>query len=79
MWALPIGEFNGLAMGPTYAAPAFEGPLPEVAVEEGKNRLYTGSCHCGAVRIALVSPPLDETYPDRVVECDCSVCMRVSP
>jgi hypothetical protein len=29
-----------------------------------------GSCHCGAVRIAVTSPPTD------VTECHCSICRR---
>lgn len=28
--------------------------------------------------VAVTSPPLDETYKDRIVECNCSICERVS-
>jgi len=31
---------------------------------------YTGSCHCGAVRIEV------EAVIDRVTECNCSICRK---
>lgn len=42
-----------------------------------------GSCHCGAVRLAVKMKPLEtwDTLSDgeyRVVECNCSICVRVS-
>jgi len=55
--------------------PEHEGPLP--AVIHG-HELYTGSCHCGAVTLAFMSKPLDETFGDLTAECNCSICERVS-
>ncbi|WP_127997195.1 GFA family protein [Piscinibacter defluvii] len=31
-----------------------------------------GSCHCGAVRITLPSPP------DKATDCNCSICRRLA-
>lgn len=41
-----------------------------------------GSCHCGAVTLAVKVKPL-ETWDiskeeERIVECNCSICVRVS-
>ena len=76
VWALPTTTLYAYPFPPVYSAPAFEGDTPAERVEDGK--LYTGSCHCGAVRLALHSKPLDESFPERIAECDCSVCIRVS-
>ncbi|KAK4122268.1 hypothetical protein N657DRAFT_646951 [Parathielavia appendiculata] len=53
--------------------PEHKGPLPD-AIDGHK--LYTGSCHCGAVTLAFMSKPLDETFDERTVECNCSICVR---
>lgn len=42
-----------------------------------------GSCHCGAVTVAVkVDKPLEDrdimVDKERIAECNCSVCMRVS-
>jgi hypothetical protein len=42
-----------------------------------------GSCHCGAVTLAVkVDKPLEQrditVDAERIVECNCSVCTRVS-
>ena len=37
-------------------------------------KLYTGSCYCGGVCIAVISKPLPET---EVREDNCSICRRV--
>ena len=55
--------------------PVFSGPEPSAEVEGGK--IYTGSCHCRAVTIALKEKPLDDTYTGLVQECMCSICQRV--
>lgn len=34
-------------------------------------RMYTGSCHCGAVRFKLASEPIASG-----VRCNCSICIR---
>lgn len=39
-------------------------------------KIYHGSCHCGAVTLALKSAPLDKDYPDTASECACSICSR---
>lgn len=58
---------------------AYDGALPTAEIEGGK--IYTGSCHCGAIQLALKSKPLDSTFPEGflqgVGECNCSICMRV--
>jgi hypothetical protein len=33
--------------------------------------IYTGSCHCGAVRYEVTMPP-----PQEAVACNCSLCSR---
>lgn len=39
-----------------------------------------GSCHCGAVTLALKSKPLETLDPtvdaERIVDCNCSICVR---
>lgn len=41
-----------------------------------------GSCHCGAVTMALKVKPLEiydiSNEKERIIECNCSICMRVS-
>lgn len=32
---------------------------------------YRGSCHCGSVSIAVFAP-----LPDRIYECNCSICTK---
>ncbi|KAJ6441156.1 glutathione-dependent formaldehyde-activating enzyme [Purpureocillium lavendulum] len=65
--------FNGAALGDPYVPPPYKGPTPEAV--EGQ-RLYTGTCHCGRVGVALASKPLDATFDELMVECNCSVCER---
>ncbi|KJZ76784.1 hypothetical protein HIM_03661 [Hirsutella minnesotensis 3608] len=72
-WSLDKVIFDGAALGNRYESPEYKGSLPP-AVEGSK--LYTGSCHCGKLGIAVMSKPLDETYSDRVVDCNCSICER---
>jgi hypothetical protein len=72
-WSLDKKAFNGAAVGTPFEPPAHKGPLPEV--QDGE-QVYTGSCHCGAVTMAVASKPLDETYSSRVTECNCSICER---
>ncbi|OHE90728.1 glutathione-dependent formaldehyde-activating enzyme [Colletotrichum orchidophilum] len=66
--------YDGLSYGAKYESHAHKGPEPTAKVEVGK--LYTGSCHCGALTVAVVSKPIDETYEDRIIECNCSICER---
>lgn len=41
-----------------------------------------GSCHCGAVTIALKSKPLEtldiSKDEERIIDCNCSICVRVT-
>jgi hypothetical protein len=73
----PSLSFNGDTYDPQYVAPQFSGDEPAPAgFEDGKT--YHGSCHCGAVTTALrVKGSLEDgTYPDRVIECNCSFCRQ---
>lgn len=72
---LTVASFDGAALGEAYEIPKYEGPQPAEEVEGGQT--YTGSCHCGKVQVALSSKPLDETFPEPVAECKCSICERV--
>jgi hypothetical protein len=38
---------------------------------ESSPRTYAGTCHCGAVRIAVTMPP-----PEKAFACNCSICSR---
>ncbi len=58
---------------PPYQEHKFIGREPEFQAEHPK--LYTGSCHCGAVTFALKSKPLDDV---ELKEDNCSICVRVS-
>ena len=70
-------SLDGQKLNPEYihVAPVFAGPEPSAVVEGGK--VYTGSCHCGAVTAAVKVEPLDDTYPGPILECTCSICQRV--
>ncbi|KAL7910844.1 Mss4-like protein [Trichoderma velutinum] len=63
----------GSKVGAEYVPPEHKGEIPPNI--EGK-QLYTGSCHCGAVTVALTSLPLDESNPGVVIVCNCSICSR---
>lgn len=56
--------------------PLYQIPEP-IAVGTGTvpagSTVYNGSCHCGAVRYALVSP----TKVTAARGCNCSICWRV--
>ncbi|KAM0265702.1 hypothetical protein ACHAQJ_000136 [Trichoderma viride] len=60
-------------ISPRYLPPEHMGDIPP-GVEGGQ--LYTGSCHCGAVTVALSCKPLDESSEERILECNCSICQR---
>lgn len=69
-------RYEGKDYGTPYTPPVYSGPEPAAEIEGAT--LYTGSCHCGAVMACIKTKPLDSTYPDRIVECNCSICERVS-
>jgi hypothetical protein len=52
--------------------------VPTLALEIPNPKLYTGSCHCGKVTLALLARgPLTSTPPSEdFQECDCSICVR---
>ncbi|KAJ7151367.1 Mss4-like protein [Mycena crocata] len=83
LWALNLKETPGPAETQPYTPPVFPG-LVELAAEplEAGEKIYPGSCHCGAVTFALKSPWLLETTGpedvenNQVSECDCSTCIR---
>ncbi|KAB5572065.1 Mss4-like protein [Coniochaeta sp. 2T2.1] len=74
IWKLDINKYEGKKNGPPYTPPEYDGPEPTADIEGAK--LYTGSCHCGAVTACIKIKPLDSTYPDRIAECNCSNCQR---
>ncbi|CAJ2512687.1 Uu.00g008060.m01.CDS01 [Anthostomella pinea] len=74
VWDLDIVPYDGASRLPAYEPPVFKGEEPGAEIERAK--VYTGSCHCGAVTLALKSQPLDETYEEKVIECNCSICSR---
>ncbi|KAI0022668.1 glutathione-dependent formaldehyde-activating enzyme [Xylariomycetidae sp. FL0641] len=73
VWKVHRNLIQGASWPPAYEPAKFTGPEPAVHVEGGK--LYTGSCHCGAVRVALKSKPIDKALPD-IKDCNCSSCAR---
>ncbi len=75
-------RIDAAATPPAYVEPAFTGTEPTGELRgDGTPTTYHGSCHCGAVRLALRSQPIDETLDmnkssDLVIDCNCSICMR---
>jgi hypothetical protein len=71
---LTIERFDGQEHSlPNYDPPPFTGSLPEI---EGEGlKVYTGSCHCGDVTLAVKTKPLREV---EIKEDNCSICQRVS-
>ncbi|KAI1278157.1 glutathione-dependent formaldehyde-activating enzyme [Xylaria sp. FL0933] len=75
IWKLPLEKFDGASLfQPAYEPPKFTGEEPAAKIEGGK--LYTGSCHCGAVTLALKSKPLDKNPTGDILECNCSSCAK---
>lgn len=65
---------DGNSKHPVYTPPPFPGPIPEG--KQGEDRkIYTGSCYCGAVLLAVRTDPLPSV---EVKEDNCSICRRVS-
>ncbi|KAH0492914.1 hypothetical protein TgHK011_007841 [Trichoderma gracile] len=60
-------------VGPQYQPPEHKGDMPRIV--EG-DQLYTGSCHCGAVTVALSCRPLQESSEEGVIVCNCHICQR---
>ncbi|KAL7919311.1 hypothetical protein ACQKWADRAFT_301697 [Trichoderma austrokoningii] len=72
-WELKKVPYDGASRGEPHQNPAHKGELPIAG--EGE-LVYTGSCHCGALTVATVSKPIDETLPG-VIQCNCSICERL--
>ena len=69
-------RFDGKNIGPPYQPAPYDGEEPKADIENGV--VYHGSCHCGAVKVAVKTKgPLDKTYDERCMECNCSICQRV--
>jgi hypothetical protein len=75
-WALTIKPFDGAALPANGYAPAVVDTAAAEAQKAEGEKVYTGSCHCGKVTVAMHSKPLPEL--NRIIECDCSICARVS-
>lgn len=71
---LTYGRYDGASIGEPYEFPAHVGDRPTRVLRNHKT--YTGSCHCGALTLA-VNIRLDGPNPD-VQECACVVCRVVS-
>lgn len=72
-------SYDGAALGNKYEPAAYTGPEPEPThFTDGK--VYHGSCHCGAVTAAVKLPTSleDKSYKEMIMECNCSLCRRVS-
>ncbi|KAJ7167787.1 Mss4-like protein [Mycena filopes] len=63
-----VTSTKGASAEPPYKIPEAVGAGP---VPEGST-VYNGSCHCGAVRFALLNPEKITT----VCDCNCSICSR---
>lgn len=75
LWSLKANKYDGAANEPLYKPPAFTGPEPPAEIESSK--MYTGSCHCGAVTLALKTRGPHSEEVEVIGECDCSICARV--
>jgi hypothetical protein len=74
--SLGINIYDGKALEPAYTPHPFKGPEPVAEIENAK--LYTGSCHCGNVTLAMKTKgPLTEGHK-HIQGCNCSICSRVS-
>ncbi|KAK3944938.1 putative glutathione-dependent formaldehyde-activating gfa protein [Diplogelasinospora grovesii] len=77
IWSLETTWHDAAKLDPQYDPPKYTGPEP-ASIIDGKT--YYGSCHCGDVKMAVkVAGDLEGgTYPDDIVECNCSICQRGS-
>lgn len=72
---LKVRTFDGAALQPAYKPPGAEAyPTLKTEVGEGE-KLYQGSCHCGAVTYTVRHKALEES---EVSSCNCSSCGKVS-
>lgn len=66
---LTVGSYDGAFLGAPYEAPK---PPSKPDAKEGQ-KVYEGSCHCGAVTYTVETEPITS-----VRSCDCSICRRVT-
>ncbi|KAK4454365.1 Mss4-like protein [Podospora aff. communis PSN243] len=79
IWSLTTPIHDGAKINPQWIPPVYSGPEPVLSspTESSPGVEYRGSCRCGAVQIAVkLASPVDSTYPDPIVECNCSICQR---
>ncbi|CAM1511435.1 Fc.00g089480.m01.CDS01 [Cosmosporella sp. VM-42] len=74
VWSLDVVKVNAGDANLPYEVPEFRGPEPKTDADPSK--IYYGSCHCGAVTIAVKTHPMDDKYPGKISECSCSICQR---
>jgi len=73
--SLDVETFDGGSIPPAYEPPIYKGPEPSANIEDAK--IYTGACHCGAVKMKLKTRGLVGGGCEEVRECSCRVCSRV--
>ncbi|KAI1401311.1 Mss4-like protein [Hypoxylon fuscum] len=74
VWDLDIQTVDSASQSLVWSLPKFNGREPSAKIDGAK--LHTGGCHCGAITVALKSKPLDRTYANPLIDCDCSICSR---
>jgi len=67
---------DGAALEPKYIPHPYDGPEPTAEFDNAK--IYTGTCHCGAVGMAMKTAGPLSSSGQHIEECDCSICARVS-
>lgn len=72
-WTLELTPLDGASFGTPYHPTPYTGPEPP-ASNLANPTIYHGSCHCGAVTLAIKTEPLNKDYPGYVLECACSIC-----
>ncbi|KAH9221425.1 Mss4-like protein [Leptodontidium sp. 2 PMI_412] len=74
LWSLEITKYDGHALEPQYTPHPYDGPEPTAQFENAK--VYTGTCHCGAVGMAMKTAGPLATSGQHIEECECSICAR---
>ncbi|KAI1327450.1 glutathione-dependent formaldehyde-activating enzyme [Xylariaceae sp. FL0255] len=76
IWELKRTTLDGASMSPAYSSPKFTGPEPQGELAD--SRIFTGSCHCGAFKVAAKCKSLEDASSGGgpAYECNCSICRR---
>ncbi|KAL2060915.1 hypothetical protein VTL71DRAFT_8967 [Oculimacula yallundae] len=74
LWSLEITKYDGQAAEPKYAPHSYSGPEPTADIKDAK--VYSGTCHCGAVGLAMKTAGPLPTAGQHIEECECSICAR---